>query len=137
MQWCTSTDSFKFKVHLPDKVCTRRGILAVVSSVYGPLGFLAPLLLPVKLILRDLCKEKKGWDEEIHEKPRKTWHKWLVDLNKLSELKVNRCFKPFMFGLTTTVQIHQEAGQSCISQITIAVLDTKSQCSGKKSNIRV
>ena len=46
VQWCTSSDSFRFKVHLPDKPCTRRGILSIVSSVYDPLGFLAPLLLP-------------------------------------------------------------------------------------------
>ncbi len=63
MQWCTSSDSFRYKINLPDKPCTRRGILSVVSSVYDPMGFLAPLLLPIKLILRDLCQEKKGWDE--------------------------------------------------------------------------
>ncbi|XP_066500465.1 uncharacterized protein [Hoplias malabaricus] len=106
MQWCTSSDSFKFKIQLPDKPCTRRGILSVVSSVYDPMGFLAPLLLPVKLILRDLCKEKKGWDEEISEKPRQIWQKWLADLEKLSELSVSRCFKFNSFGPTKTAQIH-------------------------------
>ncbi|KAL6484006.1 hypothetical protein MHYP_G00088790 [Metynnis hypsauchen] len=86
VQWCTNSDSFKFKIQLPDKPCTRRGILSVVSSVYDPMGFLAPLLLPVKLILRDLCKEKRSWDEEIPEKPRRMWQKWIADLDKLSEL---------------------------------------------------
>ena len=98
VQWCTSTDSFRFKINLSDQPCIRRGILYVVSSVYDPMGFLAPLLLPVKLILKDPCKEKKGWDEEIPEKPRRTWKKWLTDLDKLSELSVNRCFKPTAFG---------------------------------------
>lgn len=106
MQWCTSSDSFRFKIHLPDKPCTRRGILSVVSSVYDPMGFLAPLLLPIKLILRDLCQEKKGWDEEIHEKECRTWMKWLTDLDKLSELRLNRCFKPPAFGPTKAAQIH-------------------------------
>ena len=106
VQWCTSTDSFRFKINLSDKPCIRRGILSVVSSVYDPMGFLAPLLLPVKLILKDPCKEKKGWDEEIPEKPRRTWKKWLTDLDKLSELSVNRCFKPTAFGPTKAAQIH-------------------------------
>ncbi|XP_059357093.1 basement membrane-specific heparan sulfate proteoglycan core protein-like [Carassius carassius] len=106
MQWCTSSDSFRFKIHLPDKPCTRRGILSVVSSVYDPMGFLAPLLLPIKLILRNLCQEKKGWDEEIHEKECRTWMKWLTDLDKLLELRLNRCFKPAAFGPTNTAQIH-------------------------------
>ncbi|XP_067275485.1 uncharacterized protein [Pseudorasbora parva] len=106
MQWCTSSDSFRFKINLPDKPCTRWGILSVVSSVYDPMGFLAPLLLPIKLILRDLCQEKKGWDEEIDEKLCRTWMKWLTDLDKLSELSLDRCFKPSAFGPTNAAQIH-------------------------------
>lgn len=106
VQWCTSSDSFKFKVQLPDKPCTRRGILSVASSVYDPLGFLAPLLLPIKLILRELCKEKRGWDEEISEQSRRTWLRWLSDLDKLSELSVSRCVKPASFGPTESAQIH-------------------------------
>ncbi|KAK0145621.1 hypothetical protein N1851_015479 [Merluccius polli] len=89
---CCDDRQEQFKVHLPDKPCTRRGILSIVNSVYDPLGFLAPLLLPVKLILRDLCKEKKGWDEEIDEKPRRTWMKWLTNLTRLSELSLNHGF---------------------------------------------
>ena len=106
VQWCTSSDSFKFKIQLPDKPCTRRGILSVVSSVYDPMGFLAPLLLPVKLILRNLCKEKRGWDEEIPEKPQRTWKKWLADLDKLSDLSMSRCFKSSSFGPTKVAQVH-------------------------------
>ena len=32
--------------------------------------------------------------------------KWLTDLDKLSELGVNRCFKPTAFGPTKAAQIH-------------------------------
>ena len=37
---------------------TRRAILASVSSVYNPLGLVAPFLLPSKQILQDLCKNQ-------------------------------------------------------------------------------
>ncbi|XP_051784790.1 uncharacterized protein LOC127528351 [Erpetoichthys calabaricus] len=57
-QWCTQTDSFKFQLKHQDKPAIRRGILSVVSSIYDPLGFLAPVILPAKLILRELYKEK-------------------------------------------------------------------------------
>lgn len=104
MQWCTSSDSFRFKIHLPDKPCTRRGILSVVSSVYDPIVFLAPLLLPIKLILRDLSQEKKGWDEEIHEKACRTWMKWLTDLDKLSELFLRDVSNPLHLGPLTLLK---------------------------------
>lgn len=67
VQWYTKTDSFKFQTNVQDKPITRRGILSIVSSTYDPLGFLALLILPMKLILRDLCKKKHGWDEKIKE----------------------------------------------------------------------
>ena len=56
--------------------------------------------------MRDLCKEKKGWDEEIDEKPWRTWMKWLTNLTRLSELSLNRCFKPPAFGPMKAAQIH-------------------------------
>jgi len=48
VQWCIETDTFRFKVSLKEKPKTRRGILSMVSSVYDPLGFLAPFMLQPK-----------------------------------------------------------------------------------------
>lgn len=60
VQWCTNSDTFQFKIEVQQRPCTRRGILSVVSSAYDPLGFLAPFILPAKLLLRELCKEKRA-----------------------------------------------------------------------------
>jgi len=38
VQWCTTSDSFKFQLNVPEKPMTRRGILSVVSALYDPLG---------------------------------------------------------------------------------------------------
>lgn len=74
VQWCTNSDTFKLKIEVQQKPCTRRGILSVVSSAFDPLGFLAPFVLPAKLLLRELCKGKKAWDDE---KTRSSPHSWL------------------------------------------------------------
>ncbi|XP_033111012.1 uncharacterized protein LOC117112065 [Anneissia japonica] len=55
--WCVETDSFYFKMDLDEHSVSRRGILAMVCSVYDPLGFLAPVMLTGKSILQGLCKE--------------------------------------------------------------------------------
>lgn len=65
VRWCTEIDRLTFQITLPNKPVTRRGILSAVSSIFDPLGFLAPLISPAKLVLCDLCKKKHGWDEEI------------------------------------------------------------------------
>ena len=43
--WDLETDAFTFKVSLPEKPFTRRGVLSIVNSVYYPLGFAVPVML--------------------------------------------------------------------------------------------
>ena len=63
--WCVESDWFQFNIVLQDKPCTRRGILSTVSSVFDPLGLVAPLLLDGKSILQELCRHKVDWDDPI------------------------------------------------------------------------
>ena len=44
IQWNVESDEFGFKIMKKDKPSTRRGILSIVSSVYDPLGFVAPFI---------------------------------------------------------------------------------------------
>lgn len=65
IQWNIQTDKFEFNISVKPKDPTRRGILAVVSSAYDPLGLAAPFLLTAKILLQDLCRRKMGWDDTI------------------------------------------------------------------------
>lgn len=55
----------------------------MVSSVFDPLGILAPLTLPVKQLLQQLSKEGYGWDEPIPSSQSNQWLSWIHDLPKL------------------------------------------------------
>ena len=61
--WCVESDTLK------DQPCTRRGILATISSVYDPLGFIAPVMLVRKKILQDICNTQ-DWDQPVSETTR-------------------------------------------------------------------
>ncbi|XP_067049610.1 uncharacterized protein [Acropora muricata] len=63
--WDVQSDRFRFKIVVKDRPPTRRGILSIVSSIYDPLGFIAPLILSAKAILRDLCRKELNWDDKI------------------------------------------------------------------------
>ena len=58
-------DIFCFKIKVSDKPLTRRVLLSVVSSVYDLLGCAAPVILPAKAILQDLCRKRLEWDDPI------------------------------------------------------------------------
>ena len=67
VQWNVDTDTLTFKITARDKPPTRRGILSATSSVYDPLGLLAPFILLAKKLIQDLCKKGYDWDEHIGE----------------------------------------------------------------------
>ncbi len=66
----------------------------------------APILLPGKRILQDLCKEKIDWDDDIPEEYRARWEKWRTELPALEQFVLARCIKPADFGTPVKQQIH-------------------------------
>ena len=76
VQWCIESDCFQFNIVLQDKPCTRRGILSTISSIFDPLGFVAPLLLDGKSILQELCRLDVSWDDPIPDDIKIKWEKW-------------------------------------------------------------
>ena len=106
IQWHVSSDTLGFKITIKDKPATRRGILSIISSVYDPLGFVAPFILPAKIILQDLCKKKLGWDDKIPEEVINRWKAWLESLPLLERFCTERCCKPTNFEEVTSCQLH-------------------------------
>lgn len=90
IMWCAETDSFQFCIVIQDRPLTRRGILSTVSSVYDPLGLVAPLILVGKQILQDLCRENADWDDPISDQLRPRWEQWRNELRLLESLKIPR-----------------------------------------------
>ncbi|XP_076122855.1 uncharacterized protein LOC143102946 [Alosa pseudoharengus] len=142
VQWCTESDTFRFSVNVPERPTTRRGILSIVSSVYDPLGLVAPCILPAKLILRELCQDKLSWDEEINKGHSRRWLQWLAELQELSSFQMDRCIKPDDFGPTLKAQIHNfsdasESGYGTASYILFTSKDGKRCCTLLMAKSRV
>ena len=85
VQWHVTSDTYGFKIARKDKPPTRRGILSVISSIYDPLGFVAPFHLCAKILLQDLCRKQLGWDDSIPEEDLIRWKSWLDELPRLEQ----------------------------------------------------
>jgi Pao retrotransposon peptidase/Family of unknown function (DUF5641)/Protein of unknown function (DUF1759)/Integrase zinc binding domain len=92
--WDVITDTLQFEFNFVTNLVNRRSILSCVSSLFDPLGLVAPLLLPAKVLLQKLCKRGLGWDEPISEEEEHEWKAWTVNMNKIRSLKFERCVKP-------------------------------------------
>lgn len=106
VQWNVESDTFNFSTEIKPHSVTRRGILPIVSSLYDPLGFVAPVILPAKQILQQLYKLKIRWDETIPLHMSQSWQRWLDDLSLLSTYSVNRCFITKGFEDLTLAELH-------------------------------
>ena len=60
IQWCLESDTLLFRIQLQDKPLTRRGLLSTISSIFDPLGLVAPFMLLGKKLLQEICKTNGG-----------------------------------------------------------------------------
>ncbi|XP_042220079.1 uncharacterized protein LOC121864931 [Homarus americanus] len=112
------------KVQVPTRPATKRVLLAVVSSVYDPLGFICPFTIKAKLIFQDECRRKKDSDEDITEQSLHKWLRWLEDLKSLRNVKVPRCYRPGGLGCATSSQLHHFCGASQVAYAVVTYLRT-------------
>ena len=111
VDWNVGEDSFGFRGGAI-KAETRRGILSSVASFYDPLGLAAPMVLPAKSILQELCRLGHGWDEDLPEQALKSWKAWQSNFRALTSVKLPRCYKPADFKDIKSIELHHFADAS-------------------------
>lgn len=89
-----------------NKPATKRGILFTISSLFDPLGFLSPFILPIKVLIQDLWKGRVEWDDEIQGHHLKVWRQWTGSLPRLEDIKIPRCYRKPEISNRCTVQLH-------------------------------
>ncbi|XP_060574183.1 uncharacterized protein LOC132731902 [Ruditapes philippinarum] len=106
IQWCVESDTFQFRITLKDNPFSRRGVLSTLSSVYDPLGFLAPVILIGKQLLQQMCRNNTDWDSPLSDDFKPLWERWRHDILQLHSLQVPRCIKPADFGSIVRSELH-------------------------------
>ena len=104
-RWNAEADIHGFKIYLRDNSFTRRGVLFIVSSIYEPVGFAAPFILPAKRRLQNSCRRGLGWDVIVSD---------LVELARRSP-KAGVTQILLMFQADSICQVHQFANDNHIA----------------------
>lgn len=117
--WNPDTDKFVFKLNLRfckrsnkghikktvkleelDKEMPSSLILSQVASLYDPLGFVNPVTLKAKLMMRDLIQEAsydthvKRWNVPVDQDTNEKWKAYFKTILDLEQLQFERCLKP-------------------------------------------
>lgn len=90
--WDIDSDTFTFRVVVSDKPFTRRGVLSTVNSLFDPLGFVAPMTIRGRALLRELSTEVCYWDADLPVEKLNKWETWKKSLQDLSCLHISRSY---------------------------------------------
>ena len=91
LKWDLEKDEFTFKVALRDRPNTCRGTLRMTSSVYDPIGLVAPVVLTLKKVLPIFVKRKLDGTTQSVRDGRSGRVNYPVSLGSRVEDALNRC----------------------------------------------
>lgn len=120
--WDVRDDSFVFRAPLQDKPYTRRGVLSTVNSLYDPLGFVAPVTVQGKHLLRELTAEGYDWDTPLSEDKRRQWDDWKTSLHALHDLRIARSYAPMSLREARCKELHVFSDASTKAVAAVAYL---------------
>ena len=96
VSWNPVSDVLEFDIRgiaksLQSLTPTKRNIIGFASRFYDPLGFLAPVIIQLKVFFQELCKSKLSWDDPL---PSELSCKWKHLLSRFQGivLSVPRCY---------------------------------------------
>lgn len=95
ISWNVSSDTFTFQVPQIQKPFTRHGVVSAINSLFDPLGFLAPVTIKGRLLLRALSSSGLEWDSPLPQDMYNEWRGWEDSLQDLKEQHVPRTYVSF------------------------------------------
>ena len=94
--------------------------------MFDPLGFLAPVLIKGKFMLRQMTTDSVGWDEELEEVYSDGWNQWFQSLDALEQLQIPRTYVdiPLSQAVKKEIVIFCDASEQAIAAVAyLRVLD--------------
>ncbi|XP_026476163.1 uncharacterized protein LOC113381478 [Ctenocephalides felis] len=83
LKWDPLSDNFSFEIKLTWRKWTKRQLLSVIARIWDPLGFLTPIVVKIKILLKKIWTLKIDWDEAL---PSFIITSWLAVYSELEHL---------------------------------------------------
>ena len=97
IEWNSTSDHFHLTIAdwpLNDGPLTKRTLVSDITKTFDVLGWFAPAIITVKILLQLVWEEKVEWDEPVPLSIYDTWSGWRLELAMLSTRHIPRCYFP-------------------------------------------
>ena len=97
--WNLAEDTFVLKLSkvvefARDLEPTKRNVLRIAAKLFDPLGLISPVMVVLRMLLQELCLNKSQWDDTILLDQKLRLEKWMIDLQRVDNVRVNRYYFP-------------------------------------------
>lgn len=106
VRWSLESDAFLFNITSRDQPYSRRGVLSTINSIFDPLGFLAPVVIERKLLLRKLISSNNDWDQPLPPEHFNNWNQWTISLSNLQQFQIPRTYLSSSFAQSKDKSVH-------------------------------
>ena len=95
--WNLAEDTFVLKLSkviefARDLEPTKRNVLPITIKLFDPLGLISPVMVMLRMLLQELCLNKSQWDDTIPQDRNLRLQKWMTDLQRVDNVRVNRYY---------------------------------------------
>lgn len=90
LNWSHDSDHFSLKICKPADKCTKRTILSCVARLWDVMGFVAPVILFAKLLIKELWLCDCDWDDAPPNNIISLWSRFREELPLLEQITIPR-----------------------------------------------
>ena len=107
IEWSPNLDCFRLTVSkFPCfEMVTKRALVSDVAKTFDILGWFAPAIVKVKILLQRLWEAGIDWDDSVPLFIQEIWERWRSELPALTEKLIPRCYFPKDTHIVS-VQLH-------------------------------
>ena len=128
---------------------TKRNVLKILAMLYDPIGLLQPILINLKRMLQEICKQKLSWDELLPDDFRNEFEKIMFSFQDMEKISIvintllqsdrNRItwFQRFKFAKLWCLCLFQDSFKIRSFQCTFGSFKVKTRSDKKHDNTKM
>ena len=70
---------------------SKRNLLSLLASQFDPLGWIGPIIIQMKMLFQEICRENIDWDAKLEGRFKLELEKIVKDLTAIIEIRISRC----------------------------------------------
>jgi hypothetical protein len=107
LEWDVASDCFHLTIAEwpPSGTVTKRALASDIAKTFDVMGWFAPTIISMKILLQRLWEQKLDWDEPVPQEIYDSWFRWRAELPSLATKGIPRCYFPKIVQVSST-QVH-------------------------------